>query len=96
MRVEGELDAAVADEFHTALGQAVTASSRAVVIDFRSTRFLSIGSARDLVAFKERATAAGVDLRVVAGRREVERVLEVTGLRPLFRYYPSVQAALEA
>ncbi|RDI67789.1 STAS domain-containing protein [Nocardia pseudobrasiliensis] len=96
VRVEGELDATVATDFAEALDQAVAGSSRAVVIDLRSTRFLSIGSAQALVAAKQRAAAAGVDLRVVSGRREIERVLEVTGLRALFRYYPSVQAAVEA
>ncbi|MCM6772128.1 STAS domain-containing protein [Nocardia sp. CDC159] len=96
VRVEGELDATVADDFHAALGQAVTTSARAVVIDLRPTRFLSIGSAQALVAAKQSAAACGVDLRMVSGRREIERVLDVTGLRPLFRYYPSVQAALEA
>ncbi|WP_245721882.1 STAS domain-containing protein [Nocardia crassostreae] len=96
MRVEGELDAAVLPEFSAALERAVTASSRALVVDLRLTRFLSIGSAAALAAARERAARDGVDLRVVACRREIERVLEVTGLRSLFRYYPSVQDALEA
>ncbi|MFF0490301.1 STAS domain-containing protein [Nocardia sp. NPDC003482] len=94
VRVEGELDATVAEEFHDALGRAVTSSSRAVVLDFRPTRFLSIGSAQALVAAKTMAATLGVDLRVVSGRREIERILDKTGLRPLFRYYPSVEAAL--
>ncbi|MBL1074133.1 STAS domain-containing protein [Nocardia sp. 2] len=96
MRVEGELDAAVFPEFAKALDEAVTSSSRAVVVDFRQTRFLSIGSALALPAAKEAAAAGGVDLRVVATRREVERVLEVTGVRPLFCHFRTVQAALEA
>ncbi|QLY27666.1 STAS domain-containing protein [Nocardia huaxiensis] len=96
VRVEGELDAAVYPEFTRALDEAVTSSSRAVVIDFRQTRFLSIGTALALPAAREAAAAVGVDLRVVATRREVERVLDVTGVRPLFRHYRSIQAALEA
>lgn len=96
VRVEGELDAAIFPEFSDALDRAVTSSSRAVVVDFRQTRFLSIGSAAALIGAKDIAAARGVDLRVVAGRREIERVLDVTGARPLFRYYASVQAALEA
>ncbi|WP_459960186.1 STAS domain-containing protein [Nocardia sp. IFM 10818] len=96
VRVEGELDAAVLPEFSAALERAVAASFRAVVVDLRLTRFLSIGSASALASAKELAALAGVDLRVVACRREVERVLEVTGLRPLFQYYSSVQDALEA
>ncbi|MFI6871731.1 STAS domain-containing protein [Nocardia sp. NPDC050406] len=95
VRIEGELDAAIYPEFVLALDQAVTSSSHAVVVDFRQTRFLSIGSATALVGAKATADARGVDLRVVAARREVERVLDVTGVRPLFRYYATVQAAME-
>lgn len=96
VRVEGELDAAIYPEFSHALSEAVTSSSQAVVVDFRQTRFLSIGSALALARAKETAARRGVDLRVVAARLEVERVLDVTGVRPLFRYYPSLQDALEA
>jgi anti-anti-sigma factor len=96
VRVEGELDAAVAADFRVALDKAVATSSYAVVVDLRRTRFLSIGAARLLVDAKSEAAAAGMDLRVVAGRRDIERILEVTGLRPLFRYYSSIPAAVHA
>ncbi|WP_067709894.1 STAS domain-containing protein [Nocardia yamanashiensis] len=96
VRVEGELDAAVLPEFTEALERAMTSGSAAVVVDFRQTSFLSIGGASALAGAKESAEAVGVELRVVACRREIERVLEVTGVRPLFRYHSSVQAALEA
>ncbi|WP_024804599.1 STAS domain-containing protein [Nocardia sp. BMG51109] len=96
VRVEGELDAAVAEGFRQAVGQAVTASSRAVVLDLRGTRFLSIGIARWLAVAKRAAAGTGVDLRIVSGRREIERVLEITGVRPLFRYYAGMQLALDA
>ncbi|WP_084523575.1 STAS domain-containing protein [Nocardia inohanensis] len=96
VRVEGELDAAVLPEFIEALERAVASGPSAVVVDFRQTSFLSIGGASALAAAKQSAEAAGVDLRVVACRREIERVLEVTGMRQLFFSYRSVQAALEA
>ncbi|MBF6175709.1 STAS domain-containing protein [Nocardia blacklockiae] len=95
VRVEGELDAAVAAMFGESVARAVDTTSRAVVLDLRRTRFLSIGSARALAAAKAAAATAGVDLRLVCGRREIERVLEITGMRPLFRYYATMQAALE-
>ncbi|WP_460700394.1 STAS domain-containing protein [Nocardia thraciensis] len=94
VRIEGELDAAVAGVFRRALRQAVSTSSAAVVLDLERTRFLSIGSARLLTVAKRAAAETGVDLRLVGVRPEVERVLEITGIRPLFRYYPSMQAAL--
>ena len=96
VRVDGELDASVCAEFRDALDRAVTVSSCAVVVDLGRIRFLSIGCAIALAAAKDAAERAEIDLRVVAGRREVERVLEVTGMRPLLRYYPSVQVAMEA
>ncbi|MBB5917288.1 anti-anti-sigma factor [Nocardia transvalensis] len=96
VRVEGELDAAMAGVFRQALGRAVAASSRAVVLDLRHTRFLGIGSSRLLAEAKCLAGETGVDLRVVAGGPEVERVLTITGVRPLFRWYDTVQDALDA
>ncbi|WP_280354182.1 STAS domain-containing protein [Nocardia otitidiscaviarum] len=96
VRVEGELDAAILSEFSEALDRAVTSSSRAVVIDFQQTRFLSIGSALTLAGATDTAAASGVELRVVATRREVERVLEVTGVGPQCHRYATVRAALEA
>ncbi|WP_084515038.1 STAS domain-containing protein [Nocardia acidivorans] len=96
VRVDGEIDAAVLAEFTAALDEAVAASTRAVVVDLRRARFLSIGGALALATAKVSASARGVDLRVIAVRREIERVLEVTGVRPLFYWYQSVQAALEA
>ncbi|WP_280262597.1 STAS domain-containing protein [Nocardia wallacei] len=96
VRIEGELDAAVAGVFRKALGQAVSTSAHAVVLDLHHTRFLSIGSARSLADAKRTAAETGVDLRVVGARPEVERVLAVTGMRPLFRYYTSMRTALTA
>ncbi|WP_280276451.1 STAS domain-containing protein [Nocardia wallacei] len=95
VRVEGELDAAVAAMFGKSLDQAVGSSTHAVVLDLRRTRFLSIRSARSLAAAKTAAAQAGIDLRLVCGREEIERVLEITGTRPLFRFYATMQSALE-
>ncbi|MEV6772385.1 STAS domain-containing protein [Nocardia sp. NPDC051030] len=96
VRVEGELDAAVLPEFSTALERAVGSGSPIVLVDFRHTRFLSIGCAGALAAGVAAATIDGVDLRVAGCRRAVERVLEVTGVRSLLDYYPSLHAALGA
>ncbi|WP_280228201.1 STAS domain-containing protein [Nocardia cyriacigeorgica] len=65
-----------------------------VVLYLRAGGLLSIRSAALLVSAKADAAARGLDLRLVCGRKEVERVLEVTGVRHLFRHYPTMQAAL--
>lgn len=95
VRVEGEMDASCYPELTSVLERAVRSCGRAVVLDLRPTRFLSIRAATMLGAIKQRAAGDGSDLRLVAGRHDVERVLEVTGVRPMFRRYPSMRAALE-
>ncbi|WP_225726305.1 MULTISPECIES: STAS domain-containing protein [unclassified Nocardia] len=96
VQIEGELDATAVAEFRDALHEAVLASAHVVVVDLRRARFLSIGCAAELAAAREPALRAGVDLRVVAGRSEIERVLAVTGLRRQFEYYPTLQVAAES
>jgi anti-anti-sigma factor len=96
VRVEGELDAAVYQQFRRLLDRAVDTPCDAVVIDLRATRFLSIRAATALPAAKARAWRSGLDLRVVTGGKEIERTLEVTGVRPLFCRYATMRAALDA
>jgi anti-anti-sigma factor len=96
VRVEGELDAAVYPKFRATLDNAIDAGAPAVVIDLRATRFISLRAAVSLGAMRQRAACNGVDLRVVAGRPEIERAFELTGIRPMFAHYPSMRAALDA
>ncbi|MGW0246478.1 STAS domain-containing protein [Nocardia goodfellowii] len=96
VRVEGELDAAVYPEFRATLDNAIDTGAPAVVIDLRAARFVSLRAAADLGAVRQRAACNGVDLRIVAGRRDVERAFELTGVRPMFGHYPSMRAALDA
>ncbi|MBF6162142.1 STAS domain-containing protein [Nocardia cyriacigeorgica] len=93
-RVEGELDAALYDDFYDLLCRCMHTDRSIVVLDLRAAGFMSIRSAALLVSAKADAAARGLDLRLVCGRKEVERVLEVTGVRHLFRHYPTMQAAL--
>ncbi|MGW5386887.1 STAS domain-containing protein [Nocardia sp. NPDC003963] len=93
-RVEGELDAVLHDELRTVLGRCRSMLCRVVVLDLRATTFMSIRAAAVLADAKADAWRGGVELRVVSGRKEVERALEVAGVRPQFRYFPSLPAAL--
>ncbi|MFE3446146.1 STAS domain-containing protein [Nocardia sp. NPDC059180] len=93
-RVEGELDAALYDDFYDLLRECLHADRPIVVLDLRAATFMSIRSATLLVAAKADAAARGLDLRLVCGRKDVERVLEVAGVRPLFRHYPTMREAL--
>ncbi|MFE6857533.1 STAS domain-containing protein [Nocardia sp. NPDC057668] len=95
IRIEGELDALVLPEFRQTLTTALRAGVAIVVLDLRNTRFLSIGNAAVLICAATEAVANGVDLRMVVGRREVDRVLRLSGARSLLNSYHSLSAALE-
>ncbi|MFI6166570.1 STAS domain-containing protein [Nocardia sp. NPDC051052] len=96
VRVEGELDAAASPQFFATIERAVRSNCRAVVIDLRAARFLSLRTADALGSVKQRAEGDGTDVRIVAGRQAIERSLEVSGVRQLFSHFPSMQAALDA
>ncbi|MEU1521705.1 STAS domain-containing protein [Nocardia rhamnosiphila] len=93
-RVEGELDAVLHEELRALLERCRAGLCRAVVLDLRATTFMSIRAAVILAEAKAAAWRAGVELRVVSGRKEVERALEVAGVRPQFEYFPSLNSAL--
>jgi anti-anti-sigma factor len=95
VRVEGELDAAVFPEFRAVLERATRSKCDAVVVDLRAVRFLSIRAAVTLGAVRKQAANDGPDIRIVAGRREVERALAVSGVRALFGDFPTMRAALD-
>ncbi|MFE6925542.1 STAS domain-containing protein [Nocardia sp. NPDC057663] len=88
-----ELDAARMPPFCTLLDRAVHSSAGVIVVDLRETEFLSIRIAAMLGAVKRDAWAAGVDIRLLTDSHEVERALDLVGVRPLFRYYESLDEA---
>lgn len=95
VRAEGELDAAALPEFRALLERAVTTRCHAVVLDLRATKFLSIRVAATIGAIRQHAAHGGPDLRIVSGRREIDRVLAVTGVRAVCCDFPSMRAALD-
>ncbi|QIS19536.1 STAS domain-containing protein [Nocardia terpenica] len=81
VRVDGELDITNLETFRRALSYAIEGSAPTVVVDLRRTRFLSLRNAFALVEAMDEARRVGVGTHLLAGRREIERVLEVTGAR---------------
>ncbi|WP_278262476.1 STAS domain-containing protein [Nocardia sp. AG03] len=88
-----ELDAAHAPGLRALLERSLRSGAKAMVLDLRGTEFLSIRVAASLVAAKREAARHDIDLRLVTGRPEVDRALDLVGVRPLFRYYTSIEAA---
>ncbi|WP_410876262.1 STAS domain-containing protein [Nocardia sp. A7] len=88
-----ELDAARMPRFCALLDRSVHSGVRVVILDLRDTAFMSIRVAAMLGTAKADAWAHGVELRLLTGTREVERALDLVGVRPLFRYYLSIDEA---
>lgn len=88
-----ELDAARMPRFRSLLDRSVRSGARVVVIDLRGTAFLSIRVAAMLRDAKVEAWTHQVEIRLLTSTREVERALDLVGVRPLFRYYLSIDEA---
>lgn len=88
-----ELDAARMPRFSALLDRSLRSGARVVILDLRDTGFMSIRVAAMLGTAKADAWAHGVEVRLLTGTPEVERALDLVGVRPLFRYYLSIDEA---
>ncbi len=77
--LEGELDFAAAFDVELRLEQAIREAQQ-VIVDLRGLRFIDSTGLRAILEARRLARTAGVDLRMVPGPPEVQRVFEVTGL----------------
>lgn len=94
-RVEGELDATLLRDFRDQLERCRRSQGPVAVLDLRATTFMCIRSAAMLAEAKAACWRSGTELRLVSGRKETERVLELVGARPLFCYYASMREAID-
>jgi anti-sigma B factor antagonist len=94
LRLTGDLDLLTAGVLHDRLWPHLDRANSAIVLDFTQVGFLGSAGLSELVAANDTATRGGVRLFLVASSRTVLRPLEITGLRPLFQVFDSVEAAL--
>ena len=94
LTVRGELDLAAAPHFAAAVDAALADGARALVVDLTPTTFLDSSGARELVRIARQATAADVDLHVVAPRSNAAVRLTVD-LLDLGSIVPIVMSASE-
>ncbi|WP_051765092.1 anti-sigma factor antagonist [Saccharothrix syringae] len=82
VRVVGEVDSSTAAELGraTAVALALATPPAPVVVDLSDVDFISAAGLNQLQRDHGAASAAGVELRVVARHRHVLRPFEVTGL----------------
>ncbi len=79
----GELDIATAGELEQAVDDATTGGVPELVLDLRELTFMDSTGLRTLAQANVKAEQAGTALSIWRGPRQIERVLEISGLGPL-------------
>ena len=79
----GELDIATTPELEQALADAKADGVAEIVLDLRELSFMDSTGLRALAQANTRAETSGVSLAIIRGPRQIERVLEISGLRAL-------------
>ena len=79
----GELDIATTPELEQALADAAADGVAEVVLDLRHLTFMDSTGLRALAQANTRADASGITLSIVRGPRQIDRVLEISGLGTL-------------
>ena len=79
----GELDIASAPEFEQAIAEATAHPGAELVLDLRELTFMDSTGLRTLAKANLKATQAGTSLSIWRGSRQIERVLEISGLADL-------------
>jgi anti-anti-sigma factor len=83
IRPTGELDIATTPALEQAIADATTESGSALVLDLRELTFMDSTGLRTLAQTNARAETDGFSLSIVRGPRQIERVLEISGLGAL-------------
>jgi anti-anti-sigma factor len=89
----GELDIATTPELEQALTDATASAMAEVVLDLRELTFMDSTGLRALAQANTRADDAGVALSIIRGPRQIERVLEISGLGALLPLVDAPAAA---
>ncbi|HEV7808440.1 MAG TPA: STAS domain-containing protein [Solirubrobacteraceae bacterium] len=82
IRPTGELDIATTPALEQAIADA-TQTGATLVLDLRELTFMDSTGLRTLAQTNARAEADGFTLSIVRGPRQIERVLEISGLGAL-------------
>ncbi len=76
----GELDIATTPELEQALTEATAEPVAEIVLDLRELTFMDSTGLRALAQANSGAGERGVALSIIRGPRQIERVLEISGL----------------
>lgn len=94
VHVAGEVDMAAETALRRRIAEALADEPDGLVLDLTGVTFFASAGLHVLVDVQHAATAAGLDMRVVADHRPVLRPLQITGLDQLVTVVTSVDQAL--
>jgi anti-sigma B factor antagonist len=93
IKVGGECDAATLDELNEALARALASEPHEIVIDLANTTFVDSLTLGAFTATAKQIRARGGSFRLVGvSATEVQRALEITGLRAHMQAQPNASA----
>jgi anti-sigma B factor antagonist len=95
LTVTGQLDLETAPSLRRHLVNLVAQRHALIVLDLTDVDFMDSGGLSAVVGGLKRARQAGASIRVVATRRELTQLFQVTGVYKVLPLYDSVQAATE-
>jgi anti-sigma B factor antagonist len=91
--IEGSIDGSTAADLVAALRGQVTSGNVHLVADMAGVDYTSSAGLRALLETVKEARQHGGDLRLAAVRKEVLRVLELSGFTSILQVYPDVASA---
>ena len=92
IRLPAEIDATNAGRIGEELGSACAPGVAAVIADMTATTFCDSRGARELLLAHHKATADGIELRIVMPSAGVRRIFQLTGLDQVLAIYPDLAA----
>lgn len=98
IRPTGEIDIATAPALHLALSEALAHASAAkpVAVDCSGLTFCDSSALNALLVARRAAQETGTVIRLAAPSPQLQRLLEMTGARPLFPVDPDPPAGRQA
>lgn len=95
VHVSGELDMATVGDLHAALDDALKLSSAGVILDLTGVSFFDSSGLHALDEIRQEAAGQDVPLALVCPQERLMRLFEITELKDLFTFYPTVPAAAD-
>lgn len=94
LELSGDLDHDTADELGQALEEAAAEPGGRVLVDCAKLEFCDSSGLNTLLRARRSARETGTELALVGEPGALGRLLEITGMGPMFPTYPSVNEAL--